>query len=103
MKCPIIPGADKVVVLRDPAKTKTESGILLPDSAKERAVHGKLLAITFGESIGKVKSDVTVGLYKPGRGVYFTKYAGVEVEAYGETYLILDFSEILGIDDEDSA
>ena len=83
----IRPLADKVLVERLEAETKTAGGIVLPDSAKEKPQRGKIVAV--GE--GKVLDDGSVRKLqlKKGDNVLFTSYAGTEVKIDGKEYLIM--------------
>jgi chaperonin GroES len=91
----IRPLADKVIVQRIEAESKTAGGIVLPDSAKEKPQRGKIIAV--GE--GKMLDDGTRGAMsvKKGQQVLFTSYAGTEVKIEGKDYLIMDESDIMAI------
>ena len=91
----IRPLADKVLVERLEAETKTAGGIVLPDRAKEKPQRGKIVAV--GE--GKVLDDGTVRelQLKKGDNVLFTSYAGTEVKIDGKEYLIMSESDIMAI------
>ena len=91
----IRPLADKVLVERLEAETKTAGGIVLPDSAKEKPQRGKIVAV--GE--GKVLDDGTVRKLqvKKGNNVLFTSYAGTEIKIDGKEYLIMSESDIMAI------
>jgi len=91
----IRPLADKVLVERLEAETKTAGGIVLPDSAKEKPQRGKIVAV--GE--GKALDDGTVRKLqvKKGDNVLFTSYAGTEVKIDGKEYLIMSESDIMAI------
>ena len=91
----IRPLADKVLVERLEAETKTAGGIVLPDSAKEKPQRGKIVSV--GE--GKVLDDGTVRKLrvKKGDNVLFTSYAGTEVKIDGKEYLIMSESDIMAI------
>lgn len=91
----IRPLADKVLVERLEAETKTAGGIVLPDSAKEKPQRGKIVAV--GE--GKVLDDGSVRKLqlKKGDNVLFTSYAGTEVKIDGKEYLIMSESDIMAI------
>jgi len=89
----IRPLADKVLVQRLEAQTKTTGGIVLPDSAKEKPQRGKIISV--GE--GKVLDDGTVQKLQVKKGdmVLFTSYAGTEVKIEGKEYLIMSESDIM--------
>lgn len=91
----IRPLADKVIVERIEAETKTAGGIVLPDSAKEKPQRGKVLSV--GE--GKLLDDGSKGAMqvKKGDEVLFTSYAGSEVKLDGKEYLIMDESDIMAV------
>ena len=91
----IRPLADKVLVQRLEAETKTTGGIVLPDSAKEKPQRGKIVSV--GE--GKMLDDGTVRKpqVKKGDMVLFTSYAGTEVKIDGKEYLIMSESDIMAV------
>lgn len=91
----IRPLADKVLVQRLDAETKTAGGIVLPDTAKEKPQKGKIVSV--GE--GKVLDDGTRKKVqvKKGEIVLFTSYAGTEIKIEGKEYLIMDESDIMAI------
>ena len=86
----IKPLADRVLVLPAPAEEKTIGGIIIPDSAKEKPLKGKVIAIGNG-----TKDEEMV--VKPADTVLYGKYAGTEIELDGEKYLIMKQSDILAI------
>jgi chaperonin GroES len=74
---------------------KTKGGIIIPDSAKEKPMEGKVVAVGSGkvlESGERSTMDV-----KKGDRVLFSKYAGTEVKIDGEEHLIMREDDILGI------
>lgn len=89
------PLADRVIVRQNDAEEKTKSGIVLPDSAKEKPTKGKVLAVGPGklDDNGK-RHEVAVAV---GDLVIYGKYSGTEVEADGEKFVILRESDILGV------
>ena len=91
----IRPLADKVLVQRLEAETKTAGGIVLPDSAKEKPQRGKIVNV--GE--GKLLDDGTRRKVQVKKGdiVLFTSYAGTEIKIEGKEYLIMDESDIMAI------
>ncbi len=91
----IRPLADKVLVQRLEAKTKTSGGIVLPDSAKEKPQRGKIVSV----GKGKVLDDGTLKKVqvKKGDTVLFTSYAGTEVKIDDKEYLIMDESDIMAV------
>ena len=91
----IRPLYDRVVVSRIAEQEKTKGGIYIPDSAKEKPVEGKVLAVGSGRTLddGSVrKLDINVG-----DRVLFGKYSGTEVKIGGEDHLILREDDILGV------
>ena len=86
----IKPLADRVLVLPAPAEEKTIGGIIIPDSAKEKPLKGKVIAIGNGTKDEEM-------LVKPNDTVLYGKYAGTEIELDGEKYLIMKQSDILAI------
>lgn len=86
---------DRIVVRPSAQETKTESGIYLPETSKERPMTGKVIAIGPGKRLDNgERAKPTV---KKGDTVVFGKYAGTEVEVKGDEHLILRESELLGI------
>ncbi len=91
----IRPLQDRVIVKRVEEEDKTKGGIIIPDTAKEKPVEGKIIAVGKGKLMddGKVHPvDV-----KAGDRVLFTKYAGTEVKIDGEEHLIMREEDILGV------
>lgn len=86
----IKPLADRVLVNPAPAEEVTVSGIIIPDSAKEKPLKGTVLAAGNG-----TKDEEMV--VKEGDVVLYGKYAGTEIEVDGEKYLIMRQSDILAI------
>jgi chaperonin GroES len=91
----IKPLADKVLVERLEAETKTAGGIVLPDSAKEKPQKGKIISV----GGGKVLDDGTVRKLQVKKGdlVLFTSYAGTDVKIGTKEYLIMSESDIMAI------
>ncbi|MBR6263482.1 MAG: co-chaperone GroES [Prevotella sp.] len=85
----IKPLADRVLVLPAPAEEKV-GGIIIPDTAKEKPLKGKIIAA------GQGTKDEEMVL-KVGDTVLYGKYAGTEVELEGEKYLIMRQSDVLAI------
>src|ERR1700712_691824 len=91
------PLGDKILIKRVEAETKTKSGIVLPDSAKEKPKRGKIIAVGDGkrlESGERAKFSV-----KKGHEVLFTSYAGTEIKVDGEELMIMAEDDILAIVD----
>ena len=86
---------DRIVVRPVEKESRTESGIYLPETSKERPMMGKVIAVGPGRRLDngeRAKPSV-----KKGDTVVFGKYAGTEVEVKGDGHLILRESELLGI------
>ncbi|ARJ38661.1 co-chaperone GroES [Sporosarcina sp. P21c] len=89
------PLGDRIIIELIEAEEKTSSGIVLPDSAKEKPQEGKVIAAGTGrvlENGQRVELEVTEG-----DRIIFSKYAGTEVKYEGTEYLILRESDILAI------
>lgn len=84
------PLADRVIVLPSPAEEVTVAGIIIPDSAKEKPLKGKVVAA------GKGTKDEEM-ILKEDDEVVFGKYAGTEIEFEGEKYLIMRQSDVLAV------
>ncbi|NIP28972.1 MAG: co-chaperone GroES [Phycisphaerae bacterium] len=95
-KSKIKPLSDRVLVQPAPAEDKTESGIIIPDSAKEKPQEGTVVAAGPGKVENGNKIDMSVS---EGDKVLYGKYSGTEVTLDGEEYLIMRESDILGIVD----
>ena len=86
---------DRVLVQRVESEEKTASGIIIPDTAQEKPMQGKIIAVGSGskDESGKVTPlDV-----KEGDSVLFGKWSGTEVKIDGTEYLIMKESDIMGI------
>jgi len=95
MALKVRPLADKIIIKRLEAETTTKSGIVLPESAKEKPRRGKVVAI--GE--GKLLDDGTRAKFqvKKGDEVIFASYAGTEIKIDGEELMIMSEEEVLAI------
>ncbi|HLZ80194.1 MAG TPA: co-chaperone GroES [Ktedonobacteraceae bacterium] len=91
----IQPLGDRVVVKASTRETVTKSGIVLPDTAREKPQEGEILAVGPGKVLDNGKR--TTLEVKAGQRVLFAKYAGTEIKMDGEEYLILRESDIMGI------
>lgn len=89
-KVNIQPLADRVVVRANEAETKTKSGIIIPDSAKEKPQRGEVVAV------GKGKKDEPMTV-KVGDTVLYGKYSGTEINIDGDDLLIMREADILAI------
>jgi chaperonin GroES len=91
----IRPLADKVLVERVEAESKTAGGIVLPDTAKEKPQRGKIISVGEGKLLEDgTRREVQV---KKGDLVLFTSYAGTDIKIDGKEYLIMDESDIMAI------
>lgn len=86
----ITPLHDRVIVQPAPAEEKTASGIIIPDTAKEKPQRGTVVAA----GPGKKDEPMTV---KSGDTVLYGKYAGTEISLEGTDYLIMRESDILAV------
>ncbi|GIN23383.1 MAG TPA: co-chaperone GroES [Bacillus bacterium] len=89
------PLGDRVIIELVESEEKTASGIVLPDSAKEKPQEGKVVAVGTGrvlDSGERVAPEVSEG-----DSIIFSKYAGTEVKYQGTEYLILRESDILAV------
>ena len=89
----IRPLDDRVVVEPLEAEEKTQGGIVLPDTAKEKPTKGKVISVGEGSLLDNGKRAAL--LVKKGDQVLYGKYAGTEVTVDGKEYLILKESDIL--------
>ena len=89
-KLNIKPLADRVLVEPAAAETKTSSGIIIPDTAKEKPQKGNIVAV----GPGTKENPVTV---KVGDTVLYGKYSGTELNHEGKDYLIMKENDILAI------
>ncbi|PCJ26149.1 MAG: co-chaperone GroES [Flavobacteriales bacterium] len=90
MALKIKPLADRVIVESALAEEKTVSGIIIPDSAKEKPQRGKIVAV------GKGKPDEPMTV-KTGDTVLYGQYAGTEISVEGKDYLIMRESDIFAV------
>jgi chaperonin GroES len=91
----IKPLHDRIVVKRLEEEQKTKGGIIIPDTAKEKPIQGRVVAVGTGrvlENGTKVPLQV-----KAGDTVLFGKYAGTEIKLKDEEHLILREEDVLGI------
>jgi len=91
----IRPLQDRIIVKRVAEEEKTKGGIIIPDTAKEKPIEGKVLAV----GNGKVLEDGTVRPLdvKAGDRILFSKYAGTEIKLDGDEHLIMREEDILGV------
>jgi chaperonin GroES len=94
-KVNIKPLEDRIVVQASEAETTTASGIVIPDTAKEKPQEGTVLAVgpgRFDDNGNRIPLDVQVGDV-----VLYSKYGGTEVKYAGEEYLVLSARDVLAI------
>jgi len=94
-KVNIKPLEDRVVVQANEAETTTASGIVIPDTAKEKPQEGTVVAVgpgRFDDNGNRIPVDVKVG-----DTVIYSKYGGTEVKYAGEEYLVLSARDVLAI------
>jgi chaperonin GroES len=89
-KIALKPLADRVLIEVAPAEEKTASGLIIPDTAKEKPQKGKVIAV----GTGKKDEPMTV---KVGDTVLYGKYAGTEITIDGKEYLIMRESDIFAV------
>lgn len=91
-----LPLGDRVLVRRLEAEDKTASGIIIPDTAKEKPITGEVIAVGEGARSADGNTLIPTGLTK-GQKVLFGKWSGTEVKLNNEDYLIMKVSDIFGI------
>lgn len=84
------PLADRVLIEPTPAEEKTSSGLIIPDTAKEKPLKGTVVAA----GPGKIDEPMTV---KVGDSVMYGQYSGTEIKLDGKNYLIMREADIYGI------
>ncbi|AUX31471.1 MULTISPECIES: co-chaperone GroES [Sorangium] len=91
----IRPLQDRIVVKRVESETKTKGGIIIPDTAKEKPIEGRVVAVGNGKVLkdGKVRPlEVKVG-----DKVLFGKYSGTEVKLDGEEHVLIREDDVLAV------
>jgi chaperonin GroES len=86
---------DRLIIQRLEEEEKTKGGIIIPDTAKEKPVEGKVIAV----GAGRIKKDgkkMPLEI-KKGDRVLYAKYAGTEIKIDGEEYLMMKEDDILAI------
>jgi chaperonin GroES len=91
----IRPLHDRVIVKRNEAENKTTSGIIIPDTAKEKPQEGEVIAA--GAGIRKEDGTLFPLDVKTGDKILFGKFAGTEIKIDGTDYLMMKEEEILGV------
>jgi len=94
-KIGVRPLHDRILVRRMPEEEKTAGGIIIPDSAKEKPLRGKIIAT----GNGKVLEDgkVLPLEVKAGDTVLFSKYAGTEIKIEADDFIMMREDDILGV------
>ncbi len=87
---------DRIVIKPAEAEVKTATGILLPDSAKEKPTRGKIVAVGGGKP-NKDTGKLTPLAVSVGDVVYYGKYSGTEVDVDGQKLVIVRESDLLGV------
>lgn len=86
---------DRVLVEREESDEKSAGGIIIPDTAKEKPMQGKIIAVGSGSKDDQGK--VTPLDVKAGDTVLFGKWSGTEIKLDGTDYIIMKESDIMGI------
>jgi len=89
------PLKDRIIVKRLEEEEKTKGGIIIPDSAKEKPIEGKVIAVGDGK-INKDGKKVPLEI-KKGDRVLFAKYGGTEIKMDGEEHLMMKEEDVLAI------
>jgi len=97
MATKVRPLHDRVIVRRLDEEEKSAGGIIIPDSAKEKPVQGKIIAVGKGKSLEN--GDVRPLDVKEGDTVIFSTYAGTEIKLDGDAFLMMREDDILGVID----
>lgn len=86
---------DRVLVKRVESEEKTKSGLIIPDTAKEKPMEGEIISI--GTGIRSENGTITALDVQPGDRVLFGKWAGTEIKIDGEDFLVMKESDIMGV------
>ncbi|MDD9150611.1 MULTISPECIES: co-chaperone GroES [unclassified Sporolactobacillus] len=89
------PLGDRIVIEPQEKEEKTASGIVLPDSAKEKPQEGRVVAVGAGK-VSDAGERIALDV-KEGEKVLFSKYAGTEVKYDGKTYLVVRQDDVLAV------
>ena len=92
------PLEDRIVVRPNEAETQTASGLVIPDTAKEKPQQGTVLAVGPGKRSDSSGELIPVGI-EEGQTVLYSKYGGTEVTVGGEDVLVLNARDVLAIVD----
>jgi chaperonin GroES len=91
----IRPLHDRLIVKRLEEEEKTKGGIIIPDTAKEKPIEGKVVAVGKGK-VSKDGKNIPMDV-KKGDRILFAKYAGTEVKIDGEEHLMMREDEVLAV------
>jgi chaperonin GroES len=86
---------DRVLVKRIESEEKTKSGIIIPDTAKEKPMQGEVVSV--GSGIRQENGNITPLDVKPGDRILFGKWSGTEIKLDNQEYLVMKESDIMGI------
>jgi len=89
------PLQDRILVQRVKEEEKTKGGIIIPDTAKEKPIEGRVIAVGIGKLSEKGKR-IALEVQK-GERILFGKYSGNEIKIEGEEYLIMREDDVLGV------
>ncbi len=92
----IKPLEDKILVQAIEAETTTASGLVIPDTAKEKPSEGKVIAVGPGRWDDEGENRIPVDV-KEGDTVIYSKYGGTEIKYNGQDYLILSARDVLAV------
>ena len=90
------PLGDKIIIRRDEAETRTDSGIYLPESAKDQPRQGTVVALGNGV-LNRESGEYMPFTVKKGDSVLFSSYGGTEIKVDGDDMLIMTEDDVLGI------
>jgi len=86
---------DRVLVKRIEAEEKTKSGLIIPDSAKEKPMEGEVISV--GSGIRQEDGKVTPLDVKAGDRILFGKWSGTEIKLDNQDYIVMKESDIMGV------
>ena len=89
------PLQDRILVQRVKEEEKTKGGIIIPDTAKEKPIEGRVIAVGIGK-LSEKGNRIALEVQK-GNRILFGKYSGNEVKIEGEEYLIMREDDVLGV------
>lgn len=92
---------DRVLVKRIESEEKTKSGIIIPDTAKEKPMEGQVISV--GKGLRNDNGTITALDVNPGDRILFGKWSGTEIKIDGTDFLVMKEADIMGILDEKAA